>query len=115
MGGTLRVFISWDRPKSDDIPQFWSTTIADALIQIVGLFLLQESTVLVSSHPYLSLLTFGSVIAFAPLLLEREANAIRQTMNLETGPVKRVRTVYDTEDRQYVLDHHLINNKPRLT
>jgi hypothetical protein len=38
--------------------------------------------------------------AYAPLLLEQKANKIKKTTDFEKGPVKHVRTVYESEDRQ---------------
>lgn len=55
---------------------FWSTSIVDALVQISGLFFLQES--------------------FAPYLLEKKAIKMRKTMDLERGPYRSVRTVFET-------------------
>ena len=37
--------------------------------------------------------------AFAPYLLEKKALKIRKTIDLEKGPYKSVRTVFDTNDR----------------
>ena len=36
------------------------------------------------------------ISAFAPVLLERKANKIRKTIDLEKGPYKSVRTVFET-------------------
>ncbi|KAF8800056.1 MFS polyamine transporter [Phlegmacium glaucopus] len=61
---------------------FWSTSIVDLLVQISGIFFLQES--------------------FAPYLLDRKAIKIRKTMDLEKGPYKSVRTVFETtSDRSW--------------
>ncbi|KAH8096902.1 MFS polyamine transporter [Cristinia sonorae] len=60
---------------------FWSTTIFDALIQILGLFFLQET--------------------FAPVVLERKAVRIRQGMDPEKSGHKEVRTVFDSADRHW--------------
>jgi len=60
---------------------FWSTSIVDALVQVSGLFFLQES--------------------FAPYLLEKKAQKIRKTIDLEKGPYKSVRTIFDTNDRSW--------------
>ncbi|KAF8433769.1 MFS polyamine transporter [Boletus edulis BED1] len=54
---------------------FWSTSIVDAAIQVLGLFFLQET--------------------FAPLLLERKAKTIRLSMDVEKAPHKTVRTIFD--------------------
>lgn len=60
----------------------WSTSIVDALVQISGVFFLQES--------------------FAPFLLEKKANKIRKTIDLEKGPHRIVRTVFEvTGDRSW--------------
>ncbi|KAF9458414.1 MFS polyamine transporter [Collybia nuda] len=57
---------------------FWSTSIVDAAIQISGLFYLQET--------------------YAPLLLEKKAKKIRETMDTEKGQTIQVRTVFDPTD-----------------
>ncbi|KAF8430462.1 MFS polyamine transporter [Boletus edulis BED1] len=54
---------------------FWSTSIVDAAIQVLGLFFLQET--------------------YAPLLLERKAKTIRLSMDVEKAPHKAVRTIFD--------------------
>ena len=78
--------------------QFWSTTIADAIIQILGLFFLQESECPCS----LNMLLIGliGIAAFAPTLLARKADKIRKNMDAEKGNVRPVRTIYDTDERQ---------------
>ncbi|KAG1724530.1 MFS polyamine transporter [Suillus lakei] len=60
---------------------FWSTSIVDAAIQIVGLFLLQET--------------------YAPLLLERKAERIRRSMDDEKASYKEIRTVFECQDRSW--------------
>jgi len=60
---------------------FWSTSIVDAVIQLVGLFYLDES--------------------FAPLLLERKADRIRKTLDAEKGHQRNIRTVFQTDDRHW--------------
>ncbi|KIJ60513.1 hypothetical protein HYDPIDRAFT_177370 [Hydnomerulius pinastri MD-312] len=60
---------------------FWSTSIVDAIVQLLGLFFLQET--------------------FAPLLLERKANKIRQSMDEEKVPYREVRTIYEGQDRSW--------------
>ncbi|GLB40865.1 putative mfs polyamine transporter [Lyophyllum shimeji] len=56
---------------------FWSTSAVDAAIQVSGLFFLQET--------------------FAPLLLERKAEKIRKTMDVEKGEKKAVRTIFEAK------------------
>ncbi|KAG2753484.1 MFS general substrate transporter [Suillus brevipes Sb2] len=58
---------------------FWSTSIVDAIIQIIGMFSIQET--------------------YAPLLLERKAERIRRTMDAEKVPYREVRTVFESQDR----------------
>ena len=41
----------------------------------------------------------GVLSAFAPYLLEKKAIMMRKTMDLEKGPYKSVRTVFETNDR----------------
>ncbi|KAG2067617.1 MFS general substrate transporter [Suillus decipiens] len=60
---------------------FWSTSIVDATIQIIGVFTLQET--------------------YAPLLLERKAERIRRSMDAEKAPYKEIRTIYDDQDRSW--------------
>ncbi|KAF8623256.1 hypothetical protein AX17_007502 [Amanita inopinata Kibby_2008] len=60
---------------------FWSTSIVDVVIQISGLFYLQET--------------------FAPLLLERKANKLRQSMDIEKAAEKNIRTIYDKEESRH--------------
>ena len=44
-------------------------------------------------------LTEATVSAYAPYLLEKMAQKIRKTIDLEKGPYKSVRTIFDTKDR----------------
>ncbi|KAG2341344.1 MFS polyamine transporter [Suillus weaverae] len=60
---------------------FWSTSIVDAAIQIVGVFSLQET--------------------YAPLLLERKAERIRKSMDAEKAPYREIRTVFGGQDRSW--------------
>lgn len=60
---------------------FWSTTIVDGFIQILGIFFLQET--------------------FAPILLERKAVAMRKSMDPEKAQGREIRTVFDNKDRQW--------------
>jgi hypothetical protein len=60
---------------------FWSTSIIDAVVQFFGFFYLDES--------------------YAPLLLERKANKIRNSMDPEKGQYKHIRTVYQSDDRHW--------------
>ncbi|KAF8836360.1 MFS polyamine transporter [Paxillus ammoniavirescens] len=62
---------------------FRSTSFVDAVIQLSGLFFLQET--------------------YAPLLLERKANQIRQSMDEEKVPYKEVRTIFKGDDRSWQL------------
>ncbi|KAF8836362.1 MFS polyamine transporter [Paxillus ammoniavirescens] len=60
---------------------FWSTSLVDAFVQFLGLFFLQET--------------------YAPLLLGRKANQIRQSMDEEKLPYKEVRTIFEGNDRSW--------------
>ena len=76
---------------------FWSTTIADAVVQLIGIFALQESksTYLVGGRcgkAYMG-------TAFAPVLLERKANRLIKQMDAEKGQKRVVRTVFQSDDR----------------
>jgi hypothetical protein len=53
----------------------------DAVIQIIGMFLLQET--------------------YAPLLLERKAERIRRSMDAEKAPYREIRTIFDGQDRSW--------------
>lgn len=59
---------------------FWSTSIADAVIQLAGLIFLRES--------------------YAPCILEKKAQKIRASMDLENGPIKTVLSVFERTDKQ---------------
>jgi hypothetical protein len=41
----------------------------------------------------------GALLAFAPYLLEKKAEKIRKNIDVEKGPHKSVRTIFDTSDR----------------
>ncbi|KAI0051540.1 MFS polyamine transporter [Auriscalpium vulgare] len=60
---------------------FWSTTIADGLVQMLGLLFLKET--------------------YAPVLLERKAEQIKQNMDEEKANRTHVRTVFQTPDRHW--------------
>ncbi|TCD61996.1 hypothetical protein EIP91_007636 [Steccherinum ochraceum] len=60
---------------------FWSTTLFDVLVQVLGLVFLQET--------------------YAPTILERKANQIRKNMDLEKSQYRDVRTVFDGEHRKW--------------
>ncbi|KAJ7490621.1 MFS polyamine transporter [Mycena latifolia] len=60
---------------------FWSTTIFDVAIQILGIFYLRES--------------------YAPYILEQKANRIRKSMDAEKGPVPHVRSKFANESRTW--------------
>ncbi|KAG1731336.1 MFS polyamine transporter [Suillus paluster] len=60
---------------------FRSSSIVDAAILIIGLFVLQET--------------------YAPLLLERKAERIRKSMDAEKAPYREIRTVFNSEDRSW--------------
>ena len=48
---------------------------------------------------YIIYITEVEKSAFAPVLLEKKAQKIRKTVDIEKGPYKSVRTVFDTDDR----------------
>ncbi|KXN92044.1 hypothetical protein AN958_10031 [Leucoagaricus sp. SymC.cos] len=60
---------------------FWSTSIIDVIIQAAGLILLKES--------------------FAPYLLEKKALRIKITMDLENGPIKDVRSIFESKGSRH--------------
>ncbi|KAG2137917.1 MFS polyamine transporter [Suillus clintonianus] len=60
---------------------FWSTSIVDAVVQILGMFLLQET--------------------YAPLLLERKAQRMRTSADAERAPYREIRTVFEGEHRSW--------------
>jgi len=57
---------------------FWSTSIVDAAIQVLGLIYLQET--------------------YAPLLLQRKAQKIRKSMDVEKSSYREVRTIFDGKE-----------------
>lgn len=64
-------------------------------VQLAGLFFLQESKLMLIPYQYSHCLT-----GYAPLLLENKAARIRKSLDLEKNQ-KEVRTIFDSEDRQY--------------
>ncbi|TCD60586.1 hypothetical protein EIP91_009831 [Steccherinum ochraceum] len=72
---------AWVAQKSTWRWIFWSITIAGAAVQALGLVYLQET--------------------FAPTLLARKADRIRQAMDQEKANVTRVRTIYDSDERHW--------------
>ncbi|KAH8102278.1 MFS polyamine transporter [Cristinia sonorae] len=60
---------------------FWSTTMVDTLIQVLGMFFLQET--------------------FAPILLARKAEKLRKDMDPEKANIRKIRTIYDTDERHW--------------
>ncbi|KAJ7250067.1 MFS polyamine transporter [Mycena haematopus] len=60
---------------------FWSTSIVDVGIQCLGIFYLRES--------------------YAPFLLDEKAKQIRKSLDPEKGPVRQVRSKFETEDRTW--------------
>ncbi|EKM55131.1 uncharacterized protein PHACADRAFT_255538 [Phanerochaete carnosa HHB-10118-sp] len=74
---------AWVAQKSTWRWVFWSTSIVDAFIQVLGVLFLQET--------------------FAPILLERKASKMRQEMtgDPEKGGAREIRTVYDNTDRHW--------------
>ncbi|KAG0708662.1 MFS polyamine transporter [Suillus ampliporus] len=60
---------------------FYATSIADAIVQIMGMLYLQET--------------------YAPVLLERKAARIRKSMDAEKAPSREIRTIFDSEDRHW--------------
>ncbi|KAG1727552.1 major facilitator superfamily domain-containing protein [Suillus paluster] len=67
---------AWIAERSSWRWVFWSTSIADAVIQILGVFCLRET--------------------YAPILLERKAERIRRSMDAEKVPYGEIRTVWHT-------------------
>ncbi|TDL17023.1 MFS polyamine transporter [Rickenella mellea] len=60
---------------------FWSTSIVCGIVQILGVFYLRET--------------------FAPVLLERKANLIKNKMGIPEEDQHRVRTVYQSDERHW--------------
>ena len=73
--------------------QFWSTSIVDAAVQVLGLFYLRESQFDGGRFWRAFLITFS--LAFSPFLLERKAEKIRRLMDVEKAPHREVRTIFD--------------------
>ncbi|KAI9001557.1 MFS polyamine transporter [Trametes punicea] len=72
---------AWVAQKSTWHWVFWSTTIVDAFIQVLGLFYLRET--------------------YPPILLEWKAQRIRKKLDLENAPPREIRTVFDGADRHW--------------
>ncbi|KAI0833706.1 MFS polyamine transporter [Trametes gibbosa] len=70
---------AWIAQKSTWRWVFWSTTIADGVVQILGLFFLRET--------------------YAPILLEKKAEQMRQSLDPEKAQKREIRTVFDGQDR----------------
>ena len=92
---------------------FWSTTIVDAAVQVLGLFYLRESVQrCVAIH-----LEDGSLIccfpAYAPFLLEQRAKEMRQRNDVEGN--MRVRTVYDDKIDRECARYACFRRDPPLT
>lgn len=82
---------------------FWASTIADAIVQIMGLFFLKESEYHSDLFPDCIDLWLS---AYAPVLLERKAARIRKEMEQDSEKgyqPKVIRTVFESSDRQYVI------------
>ncbi|KAJ7278789.1 major facilitator superfamily domain-containing protein [Mycena rebaudengoi] len=60
---------------------FWSTSIMDLGVQILGILYLRES--------------------YAPFLLQQKADKIRKSLDTEKGPVPQVRSRFDNDDRTW--------------
>ncbi|KAG1731356.1 MFS polyamine transporter [Suillus paluster] len=73
---------AWVAERSSWRWVFWSTSIADAVVQILGVFFLRET--------------------YAPILLERKAERIRRSMDAEKVSYGEIRTVFDGQDRSKV-------------
>lgn len=67
----------------------------DAVIQIIGMFALQESEELTGRDPLILI----NCPAYAPVLLERKAERIRRSMDAEKAPYREIRTVFEGQDR----------------
>ncbi|GBE85551.1 Efflux pump vrtL [Sparassis crispa] len=72
---------AWIAQKSTWRWVFYSTSIADAVIQVLGLFFLKES--------------------FAPLLLARKANELRKNPTEKAARAREIRSKFDNADREW--------------
>ncbi|KAI0266420.1 MFS polyamine transporter [Gloeopeniophorella convolvens] len=72
---------AWVAEKSTWRWVFWSTTIVDAAIQVLGVIFLKET--------------------YAPILLEQKATRIRQTMDEEKASRMEIRTALNADDRHW--------------
>ncbi|TDL15905.1 MFS polyamine transporter [Rickenella mellea] len=72
---------SWIAEKASWRWIFWSTTIADGVVQVFGLIFLRET--------------------FALLLLERKANRIKKQLGIPDDDQSRMRTVYQSPERHW--------------
>ena len=80
--------------------KFWSTSIVDVLVQILGLFFLQESKISLSIVINHSADTPSK--AFAPVLLERKANQLKRQQDPENASNAIIRTVYDKDRKSEI-------------
>ncbi|KAI8981395.1 MFS polyamine transporter [Trametes punicea] len=80
----------WIAEKSTWRWVFWSTSIVAGAVEIVGYFALPET--------------------FAPLLLQRKAKTIRKQMDVEKGPVKQVRTVFEKPGQTWTLKQFIVTS-----
>ncbi|KAG6878984.1 hypothetical protein C0992_006077 [Termitomyces sp. T32_za158] len=73
---------------------FWSTSIVDAIIQVFGIFFLQESRLIRSSPTHI--FSYYYITAFAPLLLARKAAAIKKSIDPEKAQTTNIYTIFET-------------------
>ncbi|KAJ6622636.1 MFS polyamine transporter [Mycena sp. CBHHK59/15] len=72
---------AWIANKSTWRWVFWSTSILDVAIQILGLLYLRES--------------------YAPYILEQKAKRMQRSMDTEKGPARCVRSKFESDDRTW--------------
>ena len=90
----------WIAEKSTWRWVFWSVSIADALVQVLGIFYLRESEFLFSVIAYSADVIYPS--AYAPVLLKQKARRIEKefTLDPEKGGNRVVKTKYQLEQKE---------------
>ena len=81
--------------------KFWSTSIADGLVQLLGLLYLRESNLFLCCYMRLARSILELIfLAFAPLLLEWKARRLQKSADPEKSGTRQYRTIYDGAHRK---------------
>ena len=85
-------------------PQFWSTSIVDAIFLTLYWFLLNECELYPCPSMHGRELVY---LAYAPTLLSAKAAKVRKELGLEKDDKNAVRTIYDSEPIKYLFSSAL--------